>query len=105
VTGYLDEATETWTDLDDMLAAELPPCEVRVRLGFPGARAAMLAMPDPEPCGAPAVSVVTYTCVAACRPPWRRSTCEPHLSDMRMTPPGSARCGFCGAEVRIGGLS
>lgn len=90
--------------LEEALAEPLPPCEVRVSYGWLPP-SVVRTMPTPPSCGAPAVSVVTYTCTESCREPWRRSTCQPHLDEMRATPTEHARCGYCGGYVRIGGLS
>lgn len=103
IDAKLDEL-RTWAQLEKAVAEPLPPCEVRVTHGwFPPS--VVPTMPEPAPCGAPAVAVVTYACTESCREPWRRSTCQAHLDDMRATPAGNARCGYCGGYVRIGGLS
>lgn len=100
MTGVLDEATETWTDLDEMLAAELPPCEVRRASGATtpeGHRRAAVS------CRAPSVAVLTLACPRC--GPWRRAACAGHVRELRELS-GRVRCGFCmRALVTVEGLS
>lgn len=101
MTGVLDEATETWTDLDEMLAAELPPCQITH--WRPG-------KPKPAPCDQPSVTVLTLIC-SLCGPR-RRACCAKHLRRLRRRQRVSAAlrfkldvCGYCGGDMTIGGLS
>lgn len=97
MTGVLDEATETWVDLDAMFAAELPPCEVR--------RGTSTEM-SPA-CGrTPSVAVLTLWCTTC--PPRRRTACAPHVAELwrAVVQFGRLSCGLCDGQhcVTVGGL-
>jgi hypothetical protein len=89
-TGVLDEATETWTDLDEMLDAELPPCQI-VYQDFGG--------PKPPPCGRPSAHIVTVRC-AGCGPR-QRACCDGHHRALirRFARFEYLTCGLCGGKV------
>jgi len=84
--------TLTLDDLATRVAEPLPPCQMmtRPRVGPPGG-------PAGPACGAtPAVALVTFTCIARCRPRYRRSACAAHLQQMQRE---RLFCGRCDAPV------
>jgi hypothetical protein len=96
VTGVLDEATETWTDLDEMLDADLPPCSFErnslLRL-IPTKRYWRYRR---ETCGDESVDVVTLWCRSCGR--MGGAVCGEHarlLRAIRLLPPHRRLCGRC----------
>lgn len=95
MNGVLDEATETWVDLAEMLAADLPPCEMREGLGLRLWRRS-IALGWMWGCRQPSVSVATLSCVACGR--WRKAVCERHrgyLVRLIDAPDPREVCGRC----------
>jgi hypothetical protein len=95
-TGVLDEATETWTDLDDMLAADLPPCELEL-FGM------TLALGD---CGRASVVMVRAKC-EVCGRAGRFGACHEHASLLRSQRDARVNCADCGSQdsITLRGLS
>jgi tRNA(Ile2) C34 agmatinyltransferase TiaS len=88
VSGVLDEATETWTDLDEMLAAELPPCELTVNGG--------------PRCNAPSVVTLKLRCLG-CKEARQAPLCGPCRDTMLRHV--MFRCEDCGGVITVRGLS
>jgi hypothetical protein len=97
-SGVLNEATETWTDLDEMLAAELPPCRL-ARLGN---------TVTAGPCGRPSVALARAKC-SACGLAAQFGVCAEHAALLRAADAqqGGMRCTRCGTPraITFGGLS
>lgn len=94
MTGVLDEATETWTDLDDMLAEELPPC-------------LFLPMGGGDACGRPSVATVFANC-NSCGTHFHAPLCGEHVEHFAAVlrdPDRPKACNFCDKTAVMWGQS
>jgi hypothetical protein len=98
VSGVLDEATETWTDLDEMLDAGLPPCELVTSLGLRIlGRSLRLGK---WRCRKPSVAVYVLACPDCGH--WPKAVCAGHrtlLERIRSASNHGEYCGRCGRHL------